>query len=69
MVRGIFSDIKFPFAHFPTKDIAGDHLFSVMWEAIERIEHLGLKVVALTADGSSSNRKNFRMHSDSKLCY
>ena len=68
MVRGIFSDIKFPFAHFPTKDIAGDHLFSVMWEAIERIERLGLKVVALTADGSSSNRKNFRMHSDSKLC-
>ena len=40
-----------------------------MWEAIERIERLGLKVVALTADGSSSNRKFFRMHSDSKLCY
>ena len=70
MVRGIFSDIKFPFAHFPTKDIAGDYLFSVMWEAIERIECLGLKVVALTADGSSSNRNFFRMHaSDSKLCY
>ena len=59
MVRGIFSDIKFPFAHFPTKDVAGDHLFSVMWEAIERIERLGLKVVALTADGSSSNRNFF----------
>ena len=70
MIRGIFSDIRFPFAHFPTKDIAGDHLFSVMWEAIERIERLRLKVIALTADGSSSNRKFFRMHaSDSKLCY
>ena len=68
MVRGIFSDIKFPFAHFPTKDIAGDHLFSVMWEAIEIIECLGLKVVALTTDGSSSNRNFFRMHaSDSRL--
>ena len=70
MVRGIFSDIMFPFAHFPTKDIAGDHLFSVMWEAIERIERLGLKVVALTADGSSMNRNIFCMHaSNSKLRY
>ena len=65
MVRGVFTDLHFPFAHFPTKDVAGDHLFSVIWEAIERIERLGLKVVALTADGGSPNRKFFRMHTKS----
>lgn len=53
MVRGIFTDLKFPFAHFPTKDISGDQLFSLIWEAIERIERLGLKVVTLTGDGCS----------------
>lgn len=31
----------------------------VIWEAIERIERLGLKVVVLTADGGSPNRKFF----------
>ena len=70
MVRGIFTDLKFPFAHFPTKDISGDQLFSLIWDAIERIERLGLKVVALTGDGCSPNRKFFRMHATSKeLCY
>ena len=70
MVRGIFTDLKFPFAHFPTKDICGNQLFSLIWEAIERIERLGLKVVALTGDGCSPNRKFFHMHATSKeLCY
>ena len=70
MVRGVFTDLRFPFAHFPTKDVAGDHLFSVIWKAIERIERLGLKVVALTADGGSPNRKFFRMHTkSSELSY
>lgn len=56
MVRGIFTDLKFPYAHFPSKDINGDQLFLIIWEAIERIERLGLKVVALTGDGCSPNR-------------
>ncbi len=70
MIRGVFTDLKFPFAHFPTKDVCGDQLFSIIWEAIENIERLGLKVVALTGDGCSPNRKFFRMHARSdELCY
>ena len=71
MVRGVFSDLCFPVAHFPTKDICGDQLFSIIWEAVERIERLGLKVVALTGDGCSPNRKFFHMHTtkSKELCY
>ena len=46
-------------------------LVPVLWEAIERLERLGFKVVALTADGASPNRKIFSMHScsSSDICY
>ena len=59
MVRIIFNDTKFPLAHFRTKDTSGIQLFSIIWESIEKIERLGLKFVALTADGGSSNRNFF----------
>lgn len=71
MVRGLFTSCRFPYAHFPTTAVTGDQLFSVVWEAIERLERIGLKVMAVTADGASSNRKFFRMHSSSgsTTCY
>lgn len=71
MVRGVFSSLRFPYAHFPTTGIIGVNLFSVMWEAIERLERLGFKVVALTGDGASPNRKFFSLHGDSsnEICY
>ncbi len=71
MVRGVFSSLRFPYAHFPTTDTSGAKLYLVIWEAIERLERLGFKVVALTADGASPNRKLFNMHSTSTndICY
>ena len=70
MVRGIFIKLEFPYAHFPSKDLTGEHLFSILWEAIERLEKLGFKVMVITADGASCNRKFFRMHGDgSEVCY
>lgn len=71
MVRGIFHSLKFPYAQFATKSLTGDQLFSVAWEAIERLERMGFKVIAITADGASPNRKFFRMHSSSPsgICY
>ena len=62
MVRGIFIHLRFLYAHFPTKSVHADYLFSIVWEAIERLENLGLKVLVVTADGVSPNRKFFRMH-------
>ena len=72
MVRGLFTSCKFPYAHFPTDCLTGDQIFPMVWEAIERLERKGFKVIAITADGASPNRKFFRMHcSDATvdLCY
>jgi len=59
MVRGIFTSCRFPYAHFPTASLTGDQIFPIVWEAVERLERLGLKVVAITADGAGPNRKFF----------
>ena len=70
MVRGIFTKLEFPYAHFLTKDLTGEQIFSIVWEAIERLEKLGFKVLVVTADGASSNRKIFKMHGDGfEVCY
>lgn len=69
MVWGLFSSLKFPYAHFPTKSLTGDELFSIVWEGIECLERCGFKVMAITADGASSNRKFFRIHSSANLTY
>lgn len=71
MVRGIFTSCRFPYAHFPTESLTGDQLFPIVWEAIERMERLGIKVVAITADGAGPNRKFFHLHSvsGSDMCH
>lgn len=73
MIRGIFTSLRFPYAHFPTKSLTGNQLFSIVWEAIERLERDGFKVMAITADGASPNRKFFRLHSMTStatdICY
>ena len=71
MVKGIFTSCKFPYAHFPTDSLTGDQIFSIAWETVERLERSGFKVVAITADGASPNRKMFHMNSFNKdhLCY
>ena len=62
MVRGIFFKLDFPYAHFGSENAAGDLLFPIVWEAINHLEAIGLKVICITGDGASSNRKLFRMH-------
>ena len=71
MIRGSFLHLRFPYAHFPTRGVHADYLFTIVWEAVERLEKLGLKVLVVTADGASPNRKFFRMHKKSRqsLCY
>ena len=66
MIRGIFMNINFPYAQFATTSISSDELFPLIWEAIKRLEVMGLKVMFLTGDGASSNRKFFNMHQDKK---
>ena len=62
MVRGIFFKLEFPYAHFATEGITADLLFPIVWEGVRQLESIRLKVICITADGASPNRKFFRMH-------
>ena len=62
MVRGIFININFPYAQFTTDSVSADVLYPTVWEGIKRLESLGLKVLFITCDGVSANRKFFKMH-------
>lgn len=62
MVRGIFSRLEFPYAHFGTEGATADFLFPIIWEAIRQLESIGFRVLFVTGDGASPNRKFFRMH-------
>ncbi len=44
MVRGLFSPLRYPYAHFPSVNVSGDLLFQPFWEAVYRLERMGLKV-------------------------
>ena len=62
MVRGIFSNLEFPYAQFPTTGAVGHTLFTLVWDAVRNIEECGLKVMVITCDGASTNRKFIKMH-------
>ena len=62
MVRGIFMKPKFPYAQFPTSGVSGRSLFFLAWEVVRNLEVAGFKVVSLTGDGASPNRRFFQLH-------
>ena len=61
LIRGVFINLKFPFAQFATTGIAAHELYPIITEAIMRLEILGFKVISLTSDGASPNRTLYRM--------
>ena len=63
MVRGLFTRLEFPYAQFPCADVSGELLFDPFWDAVYRLERNGLKVLAATADGASTNRRLIKLHS------
>ena len=44
MVKGLLSPLEFPYANFPCRNLTGDLMFDPFWEAVHRLERLGLKV-------------------------
>jgi hypothetical protein len=67
MVRGLFFNMAFPYFHFAThSNFSADMLFTIIWEAICQLESIGLKVICVTGDGASLNRKFFKMHQSSR---
>ena len=60
---GIASKLKFPLAAFATNGIIADLLYGILRKAIELVElNAELKVMFITCDGASPNRRFFEMH-------
>ena len=61
MVKGLFNNLAFPYATFPSTNLTGDQLMPIFYEAIMRVERCDLQVVGITLDGNSANRKFFKL--------
>ena len=62
MVRGMLTNTSFPYATFPASSLKGHDLFPLLWESINRLTRNDMRVLLVTCDGASSNRKLFSMH-------
>lgn len=63
MVRGITSNLHYVFGHFASSSgLTSSQLYHVIWEGISQLEAIGLKVLAVVADGASTNRKFYKLH-------
>ena len=63
MVRGISSSLYYAFGHFASSSgLTGTQIYNVIWEGVCQLEAIGLKVMAVVADGASSNRKFMKIH-------
>lgn len=60
LVRGLTISLRFPLAQFPTTGVTAYELCSLVTEAVLRLEMLGFKVICLTSNGASPNRKLYR---------
>ena len=47
MVKGLFTELKYPYAQFPCTKLTGDCLFQLFWEVVKRLERVGLRVTSL----------------------
>ena len=62
MVRDLFTQLKFAYAHFASSSLSGFNLYQIFWEAVERLKRCGFKVIGCTCDGLSVNRRFFKLH-------
>ena len=63
LVRSVVNPLKCPLANFATNNATSIQLFPLFWKAVGILEeNCKLKVVGVTCDGASSNRRMFRMH-------
>ena len=61
MVRGIFSNLCYPFAYFASTGFTPAQLYPCTLEATEILMSLGSSVCAYVCDGASLNRKFFKL--------
>ena len=68
MVKGIFTRLEFLYAHFPCSSLTAEFLYPIVWDAIQRLEALGLKVLVLMCDGAGPNWKFFPTTQGPRRC-
>jgi hypothetical protein len=56
----------FPIAQYATCSLSGAKLYPIAWDVLEALEMNGLKVVSISCDGLSANRKFFQIGRDAK---
>ena len=64
MVRGIMSDLIYPFGYYASLGFTSAQLYPCVWDATDVIESLGFYVRAFVSDGASPNRKFYRIMTD-----
>ena len=69
MVRGLFSKLQFAYATFPCASLSGCQLYPIFWEAVERLERCGFRILGCTCDGLSANRRFFKIHDPQQDVY
>ena len=62
MARGICSRLHYSLGHFATNGFDSHQLFPIAWEAVKILEAIGLRVVSMTSDGATPNRKFYKIH-------
>ena len=62
-LRGICTDLKYPFANFATTAVTSFQLLPIFWNSVFYLEKAcNLWVIAVVSDGASANRKFYRLH-------
>ena len=70
MIRGLFTSLKFPYIQYPAASVKGEHIFPLVRQVMKHLTVLGLRVMTITCDGASDNRRMFAMfNNDSNLSY
>ena len=70
MIRRLFTSLKFPYIQYPAASVKEEHIFPLMRQVIKHLTVLGLRVMTITCDRVSDNRKMFAMfNSDADLSY
>jgi len=66
MVQGLVSKLNFPYVQFACINLTGDQMVNPVWEAITRLERQGIKVLSITCDGASINRRLWYIHGNGR---
>ena len=62
LIRSIANLLKFSLANFATTGATATKMFLLLWKAMSICEMNMLKVLTVTCDEASPNRKLFKMH-------